>query len=92
MTELWKHRWRKEEMAAQRGEPVAPPGPLNPEIKCPAGCGFSMIAANRVRDILNSGRAFDLPCPRCSAMMRVRRNKVRGLTGYFTASVELLDK
>ena len=90
MTELWKHRWRREEMAAMRGDPVAPPGPTNPEIKCPADCGFTMIAANRVRDILNSGRAFDLTCPRCGAMMRVRRSKVRGLAGYFTASVEFL--
>ena len=51
-----------------------------------------MIAANRVRDILNSGRAFDLTCPRCSAMMRVRRSKVRGLAAYFTARVELLHQ
>ena len=92
MTELWRHRWRKDEMAAMRGDPVAPPGPMNPEIRCPADCGFTMIAANRVRDILNSGRAFDLTCPRCSAMMRVRRSKVRGLAGYFTASVEFLPQ
>jgi predicted RNA-binding Zn-ribbon protein involved in translation (DUF1610 family) len=79
-------------MAAMRGDPVPPPGPTNPEIKCPAECGFTMIAANRVRDILNSGRAFDFTCPRCSAMMRVRRGKVRGLAGYFTARVELLHQ
>lgn len=92
MNELWRHRWRKEEMAALRGAPVAPPGPMNPEIKCPADCGFAMIAANRVRDVLNQGRAFDLACPRCNAVMRVRRTKVRALAGYFTASVELLHQ
>ena len=92
MNELWKHRWRKDEMAALRGDPVAPPGPMNPEIKCAAGCGFSMIAANQIRDILNRGRAFDFTCPRCGVEMRVRGNKSSPITAYFTARVELLHQ
>lgn len=92
MRELWRHRWRKEEMAALRSEAIAPAAPHHPAIFCPAGCGWCVMPGNRIRDIISRGRSFDLECPRCGATMKGRGQKRPNLQNFYILKVEVLRR
>lgn len=72
-------------------KPPAPPKPTNVEIRCPANCGFTMIAADRIQNSLARRHIVRMACPNCKSEMRIKR-QTRAFSNYMHAVVELVPK